>query len=137
MVDNIRLTQAIKNIDDANFGVRKKAIQVIAKSQYVPAVPVLVRVLFDNKIEERTRALVARALGKLGTDEAFRALVAVLGEIEPTVMYQVRYRNDPTETHQLHGAMLSAAIIVALRSMNTAEARNAILEWHKGKSAKK
>lgn len=137
MVDNLRLMQAIKNIENANFGVRKKAIQVIAKSKHTPAIPVLVRVLFDDKVEERTRALVARALGKLGTDEAFRALVAVLGEIEPTVMYQVRYRNDSTETHQLHGAMLSAAIIVALRSMNTQEARNAILEWHKGKNAKK
>ena len=137
MTENLRLRQALRNIDDPNFGVRKKAIQIIAKEQYEPAVPKLINVLFDDTIEERTRALVARALGKIGTDEAFRGLVAVLSDIDPTVLNQAVTRYDSTETHPLTGAMLSAALIFSLRSMGRPDARVAILHWQKGELAKR
>ena len=137
MTENLRLKQALRNIDDPNFGVRKKAIQIIAKDKYLPAVPKLINVLFDDNIEERTRALVARALGKIGTEEAFRALVAVLSEIDPAILNQVSARYDRSETHPLTGAMLSAALIFSLRSIGTPDARVAILRWHKGELAKR
>jgi len=137
MTDNLRLKQAVRNIDDGNFGVRKKAIQIIAKEKYEPAVPKLTNVLFDDKIEERTRALTARALGKIGTDKAFRALVTVLSEIDPAILTQVAVRYDRLETAPLNGAMLSAALIFALRSMGTTEARVAVSRWQKGELAKR
>lgn len=127
------IQDALRNLDNADFVIRKRAIQTLARERYEPAVPRLVDMLNDHTQHERVRAIVARALGKIGTDEAYTALVTALSQIDPAILSrQVIFNNDSSDTYKLHNTMLSVALTVALKYIGTPDARRALSLWRRG-----
>ncbi|MEQ8676468.1 MAG: HEAT repeat domain-containing protein [Aggregatilineales bacterium] len=131
---NALIQKALEELDDPDFNVRKRAIQNLAREKYEPALPKLIKIFYDVDQHERVRAIVARALGKIGTQEAYQALVIVLSSIDPAVLKrQTLFDSESSDTFQLQNTMLSVAITVALNNIGTPEAKRMILLWHSGK----
>ncbi len=138
MALDTQVQKALKNINNPNFTIRKKAIQAVARARYEPAVPQLVKILHDDKQHERVRALIARALGRIGSDACFRALVVVLGQIDPAVLNpSMAKSHDHSETYQLQHTMLSVAVTVSLQMIGTPDARKILQKWHAGELHKR
>jgi hypothetical protein len=128
------IQKALADLDDPDFNIRKQAIQNLAKEKYEPAVPKLIKIFYDANQHERVRAIVARALGRIGGMDAFQALTIVLSGIDPAVLKrQTLFSNDSSETYRLNDTMLSVAITVALNNIGTPEAKRVLLLWHSGK----
>lgn len=133
MVGNMHVQKALKNIDNPDFTIRKRAIQTLARARYEPAVPRLTKMFYDDTQHERVRAIIARALGRIGTQDCFHALVIVLSQIDPaTLKRQHVVSHDRSETYQLQNTMLSVAITVGLQMIGTKEARKILDAWRSG-----
>ena len=133
MTDTYDVQAAMLNIDHPEFLKRKAAIQTLARAKHEPAIPRLIAILYDTEQHERVRAIVARALGKIGGTDAYFALVNALSNIDPAILkQQVAFKQDASETYQLHNTMLAVALTVALKAINTPEARKVLRLWHSG-----
>lgn len=129
-----RLEKALEDLNSAYLAVRIAAIQTITDARYLPALPRLMNIVRDQVRDERTRAMAARALGKLGDPAAVPALVDALREVPPGTGEEPSTEAVPG-TISLKGVLLSANIPAALRALGTRDALDALDRWKRGELA--